>query len=137
LRSAYGPSGGGLGLTCDVRRGSPPDYYSGCVTRRARIAWFGSAAALIIAGIVCAVVIGGTTGQVVAMAAIGLGLVLALSLVFFEVGLSEEHARAREDRQRARLAKRRATNLANPAGATRSIRRTRLERSRGHRHRLR
>jgi hypothetical protein len=109
--------------------------------KRARIAWFGGAAALVIAGVLCAVLIPSTTGQVLAMGAIGIGLVLALSLVFFEVGLSE-------DRERASAAAPRSAELGaanKPAkasgpgrpGSRRPIRRPRIERSRGHRHRLR
>ena len=51
------------------------------MTTRFRIAAFGSAAALIIAGVACAALISGGTGQILAMALIGLGLVAATSLV--------------------------------------------------------
>lgn len=88
---------------------------------------FGLAGGLIGAGIVCAVVIGGTTGQIVALALIGIGLVLATSLVFLEVGLSE-------DRERAGASKRPAPSR---AGTAKRVQGTRLERSRSHRRRLR
>jgi hypothetical protein len=68
------------------------------MTTRQRIAWFGSAGALIVAGTASAAVVGGGTGQVLALALIGIGLVLATSLVFLEVGLSEDHERARARR---------------------------------------
>ena len=45
---------------------------------------------LVVAGAVCAAVIGGGTGQILALVFIGVGLVLATSLVFLEVGLSED-----------------------------------------------
>jgi hypothetical protein len=110
------------------------------VTRQGRIAWFGGSAALVVAGIVCAIAIPGTTGQVIAMAAIGVGLVIALSLVFFEVGLSEDRERARTERSgaEARAASRsRKLGAGDRPGSRRPIRRPRIERSRGHRHRLR
>jgi hypothetical protein len=66
------------------------------VTPRARIFAFGSAGALIAAGIVCALVFGGVLGPVLAFVLIGVGFVLATSLVFLEVGLSEDRERARE-----------------------------------------
>jgi hypothetical protein len=70
--------------------------------RRTRIAAFGSAAAMVIAGLLCGVLIDGLTGQVLAIALISFGLGGALLLVFFEVGLSEDHAREREERARRR-----------------------------------
>ena len=49
-----------------------------------------------------AAVAGGLVGQLVAIALITLGLGAALLLVFFEVGLSEDRERAREERRRWR-----------------------------------
>lgn len=66
------------------------------MTRRARIVAFGSAAALVLAGALCAALIGGLPGQVLAIALITAGLGGALLLVFYEVGLSEDRERARE-----------------------------------------
>jgi len=97
------------------------------MTKQHRIASFGAAAALVAAGVVCAVVIGGGTGQILALVLIGLGLVLATSLVFLEVGLSE-------DREYRRALERGPDNR---GGRPRSARRPSIERSRGHRHRLR
>ena len=59
-------------------------------------------AVLVVAGLVCALVFGGLTGQVLAIALVSLGLGGALLLVFLEVGLSEDRARAREERRRRR-----------------------------------
>src|SRR5579875_2345228 len=97
------------------------------MSNRARIAWFGTAAGLVIVGAVCAVIFGGATGPILALVLISLGLVLATSLVFLEVGLSED--REREDEQRRRLTRRRAPAMRRSRPA--------LERSRGHRRRLR
>ena len=64
---------------------------------RARILAFGSAALLVVAGALCAALIGGLTGQVLAIVLISLGLGGAVLLVFFEVGLSEDRERARDE----------------------------------------
>lgn len=93
--------------------------------------WFGAAGALVLAG-VAAAVIGTGPALIIAFVLIGLGLVLATSLVFLEVGLSEDRDRDRERKQRAqREHKRRAPK---PPGA---IKGRRLDRSRGQRRRLR
>jgi hypothetical protein len=82
--------------------------------RRTRIAAFGSAGALVVAGLLCGVLIDGLSGQVLAIALISFGLGGALLLVFFEVGLSEDQARAREER-----AKRKRSSSAPPPHAPR------------------
>jgi hypothetical protein len=102
------------------------------VTKRSRIVAFGSAGLLLVAGALCAAVVGGETGEVLAMVLIGLGLVAATSLVFLEVGLSEDRERARE-----RKAQRPAGDGRAPRqGASGRPARRRLERSRGERRRL-
>jgi hypothetical protein len=75
------------------------------LSRRSRIVGFGSAGLLVLAGVACAVIFSGTLGQNLAFALVAVGLVLATSLVFYEVGLTEDRERARERRQagRARL----------------------------------
>jgi NADH:ubiquinone oxidoreductase subunit 6 (subunit J) len=70
------------------------------VARRPRFLAFGSAAALVVAGAICAVLVGGLTGQVLAIALITLGLGAVVLLMFFEVGLSEERELAREEKRR-------------------------------------
>jgi hypothetical protein len=70
------------------------------VTPRARVLAFGSAAALVVAGAVCAVVVAGLTGEVLAIAMITLGLGAVVLLLFLEVGLSEERELALEERRR-------------------------------------
>jgi len=96
------------------------------MSKRSRIVAFGSAGLLVIAGGACAALIGGETGQVLALALIGIGLVQATSLVFLEIGLGEDRERAREHRRRLSA---RADRAARPA-------RRRLERLRGMRRRL-
>jgi threonine/homoserine/homoserine lactone efflux protein len=71
-----------------------------------RVAAFGSAAVLVVAGLVCAALFGGLTGQVLAIAFVTLGLGGALLLAFLEVGMSEDRERAREEGQRRRSAER-------------------------------
>jgi hypothetical protein len=72
---------------------------SDVVSQRSRVLAFGSAAALVVAGCVCAVLVGGVTGVVLTIALISLGLGGALLLVFLEIGLGEERERAEEDRR--------------------------------------
>ena len=94
------------------------------MTPRSRILSFGSAGALVIAGSLCAFLVTGEAGQILALVLIGLGFVLATALVFLEVGLSEDRELARE-----RLRMRPSKPRPGP--------RPKLERSRGHRRRLR
>jgi hypothetical protein len=68
------------------------------MSRQSRIAWYGSAGLLVVLGVVAATVLIGTTGQALAFVLIGLGLVLVTSLIFLEVGLSEDRDRAREEK---------------------------------------
>jgi hypothetical protein len=72
------------------------------VAPRARVLSFGSAAALVVAGAICAALIDGLTGQVLAIALITLGLGAVILLIFLEVGLSEERDLAEEERRRRR-----------------------------------
>ena len=89
---------------------------------------FGTSALLVVAGAVAVAVLSGGFGQVLGMMLFGLGLVLAVSLVFLEVGLSEDRERAREA-QRARERERSRRPQRRP--------RSRLERIRGRPRRLR
>lgn len=68
------------------------------MTGRRRIAWFGSAALAVVAGIVCA-----SVASAIALEAIGIfvtlvGFLALLMLVYFEVGRSEDRDRARRPR---------------------------------------
>ena len=70
------------------------------MTTRGRIIAFGTAGVLVLAGIVCAIVVGGLVGQLLTFVLIALGLCGAVLLVFYEIGLSEDHDRTREQRAR-------------------------------------
>lgn len=69
---------------------------------RTRILAFGSAAVLVVAGAISAVLTRGLVGDVVAIALVSAGLGGAVLLVFLEVGLSEDRERAREEERRQR-----------------------------------
>lgn len=97
--------------------------------RRSRILGFGSAALLVVLGIAGSLGFKGTAGQLLAIVLVGLGLLLAVALVFLEVGLSEDHERAREAEQQATA--RKAAPLPRASGHPR------LERMRGRRRKLR
>ena len=71
---------------------------------RQRVLAFGSAAALVVAGSICAALVRGLTGEVLAIALITLGLGAVVLLIFLEVGLSEERELAREEKRRDRRA---------------------------------
>lgn len=103
------------------------------MSRRARIAAFGSAAGLSVAGVVCGL-FGGSLGTALALVLIPLGLVAITSLAFLEVGLSEDRERERE-RRRAREPQR----AARPPGPSPDprVRRGPLGRMRGQRRKLR
>ncbi len=64
------------------------------MSRRDRIIRYGAAAVLVIAGVACGALLSGTAGGTLATVLIGIGLVLAVGLVFYEVGLSEDRDRA-------------------------------------------
>jgi hypothetical protein len=70
------------------------------VAPRPRVLAFGSAAALVVAGSICAALVGGLTGEVLAIALITLGLGAIVLLMFLEIGLSEERELAREEKRR-------------------------------------
>jgi hypothetical protein len=70
--------------------------YVGSVARRTRIIAFGSAAMLVLAGVLCGVLVSGLAGALLAIVLNSLGLGGAVLLLFLEVGLSEDRERARE-----------------------------------------
>jgi hypothetical protein len=86
----------------------------GAVAPRSRILAFGSAAVLVVAGALCAVLIGGFTGQLLMIALMLAGLGGALLLVFLEVGLSEDRERAREEELRRKRASERVDAQRRP-----------------------
>jgi hypothetical protein len=101
------------------------------MTRRSRIVGFGSAALLVVAGAVCAAVFSPGLGEDLALVLISLGAVLAVSLVFLEVGFSEDRERAREEAARAREAREAERKRRPPDEPGRRSGRARLERIRG------
>jgi hypothetical protein len=107
------------------------------MTRRSRIVGFGSAALLVVLGAVCAAVLSPGLGEDLALALISLGAILAVSLVFLEVGFSEDRARAREEAARAREAREEDRRRKPGARSAREPGRTRLPRMRGRPRRLR
>jgi hypothetical protein len=66
------------------------------VARAWRIRWYGSAGLLVVAGIAVIVASDTVTAEAVSISLISLGLIIVISLMFFEVGQSEDRARARE-----------------------------------------
>ena len=71
------------------------------MTGRQRIAWFGFASLLIVAGVACAALGGGIAAEAVGIFLMLVGFLGLVMLVFLEVGLSEDHDRAREEARRA------------------------------------
>jgi hypothetical protein len=71
------------------------------VAKRTRILAYGAAALLTVVGLGSAA-LGGFAGQVAGIALVSAGLGGALLLAFYEVGLSEDRARADEERRRRR-----------------------------------
>jgi hypothetical protein len=65
------------------------------VTRRWRAVRYGASVALVIVGAACGALISGSLGGTLATVMVGLGLVGIVSLVFYEVGLTEDRDRER------------------------------------------
>jgi hypothetical protein len=103
------------------------------MTTRSRILTFGGAGLVVVAGIACAVAIGGGVGQVLGFVLVAVGFVVAVSLVFYEVGLSEDHERERQDRTRAVA----LSETTRPKAGRRLGPIPRLDRMRGRHRRLR
>ncbi len=103
------------------------------MSRRDRTLAYGGAGALIAAGVLCAAIVTGGAGPLVAIGLVGLGLIAVISLVFLEVGMSEDRARAQAAERELRAARAKAPRPASPP----SRRALRPERMRGRRRRLR
>jgi hypothetical protein len=71
-----------------------------------RIVAFGSAAALVVAGGLCAGLVEGVTGEVLTIVLMSAGLAGGLLLVFLEIGLGEERDLARDEERRRKREKR-------------------------------
>jgi hypothetical protein len=103
------------------------------LSRRWRSTRYGGAAAIVLVGVACGATIPGALGGTLATVLIGIGLVCVLSLIFYEVGLSEDRDRSRRDAHA-----RRSETPAPPATVKRRSARARsLDRRRGERRRLR
>lgn len=70
------------------------------MTSHLRLVMFGLAATLVLAGAVCAILVGEVTGEVLTIVLMSAGLTGGLLLVFFEIGVSEERELAREEERR-------------------------------------
>jgi hypothetical protein len=88
---------------------------------RARIAAYGSAVALIAAGIICGAAISADAGQYVGFALIGLGGITLVSLVFLEIGLSEDRERAEAERRGKPRRARKVPQLGRSRGRRRRL----------------
>ena len=67
---------------------------------RERIRAYGSAAALMLVGVICGFAVSGLVGDIIRLSLITLGMGAVLLLVFYEIGLSEDKARAKEEEAR-------------------------------------
>ncbi len=70
------------------------------MARRQRIRAYGSAAGLAVLGGILGFVIPGLVGQIVRLSLVTLAMGAVLLLVFYEIGVSEDKARAREEEER-------------------------------------
>jgi hypothetical protein len=66
------------------------------VAPRSRFVAFGSAGVLVLAGVLAGAFVPGLTGQLLTLTLVTLGLIAAVSLLFLEVGLSEDRERERD-----------------------------------------
>lgn len=73
------------------------------MSSRDRVKAYGSAVAFMLAGVACSALVAGTTGEVVGIVLVSLGGVAAVSLLFYEVGISEDRERQATRRERAGL----------------------------------
>ena len=83
-----------------VRMTPPPDDNLKLSARGARYA---IAIAVVVVGVLCGAIIPGTTGGTICTAVVGVGLVGVVSLVFYDVGLSEDRDRERIRKRDERL----------------------------------
>jgi hypothetical protein len=70
------------------------------VARRDRILAYGGAVALVLVGGLCGWIVPGLTGDIIRLSLITIGFGAVLLIVFYEIGLSEDRERAREERER-------------------------------------
>jgi hypothetical protein len=82
------------------RNRSRTELRDGTFTTRGRMSAYGSAITLILAGLVCAGLVPGDPGQLLAIGLVGIGCVVLVSVVFMEIGFSEDRDRAQAGRDR-------------------------------------
>lgn len=68
------------------------------MSRRTRILRYGASIVVVLAGIACGAIIPGSAGGTAATVLVGIGLVGVVSLLFYEVGLTEDRERAKQQR---------------------------------------
>ena len=109
------------------------------MTRRTRTLRYGAAIVVALAGVACGALIPGSAGGTAATVLVGIGLVGIVSLLFYEVGLTEDRERERaRDRQRGREDRaERPPHEPDPEGEHKGGRVRPLDRRRGQRRRLR
>jgi hypothetical protein len=105
------------------------------MSKRSRILTFGGAGLLVALGVALGVALDGAAGAVSAILLVGLGLVAAVSLVFYEVGLSEDQERTRDEERARRRADVPSRRRAQTGRRLRPM--ARLDRMRGEHRRLR
>ena len=64
------------------------------MSRRTRTIRYGASILLILVGVVCGIAISGSAGGTLATVFVGIGFVGVVSLIFYEVGLTEDRERA-------------------------------------------
>jgi hypothetical protein len=72
------------------------------VSRQTRVIRYGASIAVALVGVACGALIPGTAGGTAATVLVGIGLVGVVSLLFYEVGLTEDRDRERERRRLGR-----------------------------------
>jgi hypothetical protein len=103
------------------------------VSRRWRTTRYGASIGVALVGVALGATIPGTLGGTLATVLIGIGLIGVMSLIFYEVGISEDRERARRS-----VPVQRSEEPAQPAMAKdRPARSRSLDRRRGERRRLR
>ncbi len=95
---------------------------------------YGGSIFLVLVGVVCGIAISGSAGGTLATVFVGLGLVGVVSLIFYEVGLTEDRDR---DRERGRPPVPPTPSPAASAKPHDEPRRSLPDRMRGQRRRLR
>ena len=70
------------------------------MTNRGRIGWAAVLVGLLAAGALCALLFDGDVALFFTILLVSVDIVLAVALVFYEVGLSEDRERAREAERR-------------------------------------